>query len=461
MDERFGNVLKDHPDVLKQSNQYPIISNDFVKIKDLPKSFDGRDIWGTYLVSPSNDQLSSGWVITAKDVLNDRFCLQSGGQLLVNFDEFEIISCMDIPPNRKVEGVMSYSDYKTIYQGYSIFDAWEYIYKFGVCQQNCFSKSQLKKLDIDTPDKITNYSDKIKLYGTDCSNLEDIGRTSCLLKVGDKPVARRAFLSDSIYNVGAGNTPEDIKKIKGEIVRWGPVAAGFIVYENFVEGLTKKGGWNGKSIYNSVSGKPIGGHYVTIVGYGTETKEDKPSEKIDYWICRNSWGTDWGLLGYFKIKIGIPECKLEENVSACSPYLYERRKGEDKVEGKLKDKEISIFDMEKINPKLYKYRNHLKINFRLFYTDETVDFIKKDILKGSLVPLIEYPNLLPDMRYFWVKDILEYDFQTLVSDSGDVDETSDHKETKNKISYLYYFTFLLACLILGMMGYVSKNKSIL
>lgn len=461
MDERFGNVLKDHPDVLKQSNQYPIISNDFVKIKDLPQSFDGRDIWGTYLVSPSNEKLSSGWVITAKDVLNDRFCLQSGGQLLVNFDEFEIVSCMDIPPNRKVEGVISYSDYKTIYQGYSIFDAWEYIYKFGVCQQNCFSKSQLQKLNIDTPDKITNYSDKIKLYGTDCSNLEDIGRTSCLLKVGDKQVARRAFFSDSIYNVGAGNTPEDIKKIKGEIVRWGPVAAGFIVYENFVEGLTKKGGWNGSSIYKSVSGKPIGGHYVSIVGYGTDIKEDKPSETTDYWICRNSWGTDWGLLGYFKIKIGIPECKLEENVTACSPYLYERRKGEDKIDGKLKDKEINIFDMEKINPKLYKHRNHLKINFKLFYTDETVDFIKKDILKGSLVPLIEYPSLLPDMRYFWVKDILEYDYQTLVSDSGVVDETSDHKETNNKISYLYYFTFLVACVILVMMGYFSKNKSIL
>ena len=450
MDERFGNVLKDHPDVLKQSKEYPIISNQFVEVKELPDSFDGRDIWGTYMVSPANDQLSSSWAIVAKDVLNDRFCLHSGGQLLVNFVEYEIISCMDTPPNRKVEGVISYSDYNTIYQGYSIFDAWEYIYKFGVCQQNCFSQNQLKNMNIQTPDKITNYADKIKLYGTDCSNLEDVGRTSCLVKEGEKPFARRSFFSDSIYNVSGKNLEETVKKIKGEIVRWGPVAAGFIVYENFAEGLNKKG-WQGTSIYKSVSGKPIGGHYVSIVGYGSDIKRNdkkEVTEQTDYWICRNNWGTDWGLLGYFKIKIGIPECKLEDNVSACSPYLYERRKGEDKIDGVLNGKEINIFDMDAINPKLWKYRNHLDINFKLFYTNETLEFIKKGTLKGSLVPLIEYPQLLPDMRYFWVKDILDYDYQELVDELGK--DTDEHQGGSNG---LYYLSLLIGCGIAGFWGY--------
>lgn len=455
MDERFGNVLKDHPDVLKQSIQYPVISNDFVKIKEIPESFDGRDIWGTYLVSPSDEKLSSGWAVAAKDVLNDRFCLQSGGQLLVNFDEYEIVSCMDIPPNRKVDGVMSYSDYKTVYQGYSIFDAWEYIYKFGVCQQNCFSKSQLQKLNIDTPDKITNYSDKIKLYGTDCSNLEDIGRTSCLLKINDKPVARRSFFCDSIYNVGGGNLAESVKKIKGELVKSGPVAAGFIVYENFVEGLNgKSGGWNGTTIYKSVGGKPIGGHYVVIIGYGTDKKTDEHGniiDKTDYWICRNSWGTEWGLLGYFKIKIGIPECKFEDNVTACTPYLYVRREDENKADGILNGKIVNIFDMEKLNPKLYKYRNHLKINFRVFYTEETIDFIKKKVLDGSLTPLIEYPKLLPDMRYFWVKDILDYDYEIMVDDLENL--SSDKKEKHT--NYAYYTTIIAGSLIIGLIGYLS------
>ena len=41
-----------------------------------------------------------------------------------------------------------------------------------------------------------------------------------------------------------------------------------------------------------------GGHAVVLVGY---------DESQDCWICKNSWGTDWGEDGYFKIKRG--ECQ--------------------------------------------------------------------------------------------------------------------------------------------------------
>ena len=34
--------------------------------------------------------------------------------------------------------------------------------------------------------------------------------------------------------------------------------------------------------------KFVGGHAVTLVGWG---KRDDDSE---YWICKNSWGFDWG-----------------------------------------------------------------------------------------------------------------------------------------------------------------------
>lgn len=40
-----------------------------------------------------------------------------------------------------------------------------------------------------------------------------------------------------------------------------------------------------------------GDHLVVLVGY---------NESQNYWICKNSWGTDWGEDGYFKIRMG--EC---------------------------------------------------------------------------------------------------------------------------------------------------------
>jgi C1A family cysteine protease len=45
----------------------------------------------------------------------------------------------------------------------------------------------------------------------------------------------------------------------------------------------------------------IHNHAVAIVGWGTENGKD-------YWLLRNSWGTDWGDSGYFKMERGSNMC---------------------------------------------------------------------------------------------------------------------------------------------------------
>lgn len=41
-----------------------------------------------------------------------------------------------------------------------------------------------------------------------------------------------------------------------------------------------------------------------MVGYGVEN--DEP-----YWIVKNSWGTEWGENGFFRIRRGTDECAIE------------------------------------------------------------------------------------------------------------------------------------------------------
>ncbi|KAL1115135.1 hypothetical protein AAG570_007166 [Ranatra chinensis] len=54
-----------------------------------------------------------------------------------------------------------------------------------------------------------------------------------------------------------------------------------------------------------------GFHSVRIVGWGEERQGRKP---IKYWTVANSWGQDWGEGGFFRIRRGVNECKIEDFV---------------------------------------------------------------------------------------------------------------------------------------------------
>ena len=46
-------------------------------------------------------------------------------------------------------------------------------------------------------------------------------------------------------------------------------------------------------------------HAVTVVGYGTSDGED-------YWLIKNSWGSDWGEGGFIRLKRGVGMCGVGE-----------------------------------------------------------------------------------------------------------------------------------------------------
>ncbi len=83
--------------------------------------------------------------------------------------------------------------------------------------------------------------------------------------------------------------PQILNQMKGCLASGYPFVFGFSVYESFESPQVAK---TGHAPMPGPSEKQIGGHAVMAVGY-----DDSKS----WFIVRNSWGTTWGMKGYFTI----------------------------------------------------------------------------------------------------------------------------------------------------------------
>ena len=50
-------------------------------------------------------------------------------------------------------------------------------------------------------------------------------------------------------------------------------------------------------------------HAVLVVGYGVEAASASASD-VPYWIVKNSWGTEWGEDGYYRVVRGKNHCGI-------------------------------------------------------------------------------------------------------------------------------------------------------
>ena len=94
------------------------------------------------------------------------------------------------------------------------------------------------------------------------------------------------------------------------LANFGPMAMGFTVYEDFDS--------YGGGVFKHVTGKSRGGHCVLVVGY---------SDTHQAWICRNSWGTNFGGsahadgtgAGFFMIAYG--DSNIDDTFYGCHGVL--------------------------------------------------------------------------------------------------------------------------------------------
>ncbi|XP_062327288.1 pro-cathepsin H-like [Osmerus eperlanus] len=114
-----------------------------------------------------------------------------------------------------------------------------------------------------------------------------------------KPELAAAFVKD-VVNI----TSYDEKGMVDAVATLNPVSFGYEVTSDFIH--YKEGVYSSTKCKNTTD---TVNHAVLAVGYGEE-------DGTPYWIVKNSWGSTWGMDGYFKIERGKNMCGL----AACSSY---------------------------------------------------------------------------------------------------------------------------------------------
>jgi hypothetical protein len=102
---------------------------------------------------------------------------------------------------------------------------------------------------------------------------------------------------------------EAVLNFQRHIIESGPVYVSFKVYDNF-------NGWDWSSypVYTGGGATPSGGHVVLACGWGTQTN--------DYWLLRNSWGSDWADKGYCKYLRGSNLYGIEDYAAVVMPMAH-------------------------------------------------------------------------------------------------------------------------------------------
>lgn len=238
-------------DVEKRNGALPRSTFLLEKAK-LPAAFDARTNWPG-CVHPVLDQGQCGscWSFGASEALGDRFCVQSNGSINVALSPQTLISC---------DNWLSFGC-----NGGMPLATWWYMERHGLVSLTCLPYLSGNGQVPPCMNKCVNSTETWKEY-----------------KV----------------KMGSVQSHFGVESMQSALIKGGPFEVSFAVFEDF---MSYSGG-----VYVRKSNSFQGMHAVKVVGWG----HDQPSN-LDYWIVQNSWGTDWGENGFFRILRGQNECFIE------------------------------------------------------------------------------------------------------------------------------------------------------
>jgi len=266
---------------------------------ELPKNFDAREQWPTcQSIRAIRDQSSCGscWAFGAVEAMSDRICIASGGNIQVSLSADDLLSCC--------------SSCGFGCNGGDPLAAWKFWVSDGIVTgSNYTAQEGCRPYPFPPCEHHSN-----KTHFIPCKH-ELYPTPSCEHKC-QANYNQKTYAEDKYYGRNAYAVEDDVQAIQNELYTNGPLEVAFEVYEDF---LNYAGG-----IYIHQGGKLGGGHAVKLLGWGEEGG-------IPYWTVANSWNSDWGEDGFFRIVRGKDECGIESGVVGGLPDLqrsnveYQRR----------------------------------------------------------------------------------------------------------------------------------------
>jgi len=265
----------------------PVKEHNLLGFENLPESFDPREKWPNCpTIREIRDQGGCGscWAFGAVTAMSDRICIHSKGEVQVHVSSENLLSCCyscGFGCNGGFPGA-----------------AWSYWVKKGLVSGGQYgSKQGCQPYVIEPCEHHVNGS------RMPC---EEGGKTPKCHHKCENTAYSVPYTKDKTYGTKVYSIKRNEQQIKQELITNGPVEGAFTVFSDFP---------NYKSgVYQHVTGGPLGGHAIRILGWGVE-------QGTPYWLVANSWNNDWGDHGTFKILRGKDECGIEGSVVAGLPKL--------------------------------------------------------------------------------------------------------------------------------------------
>lgn len=215
--------------------------------------------------------------------LTDRICIASNGAQKPHISAEDLLTCCSFTCGNGCDGGFPAS-------------AWHYFENKGIVTGGQYSSNEGCQ-----PYTIAKCDHHVQGEYQPCKDIQPTPacKRSCI------QAYNQTYTQDKRYGASSYGV-RGVDQIAAEIQKNGPVEAAFTVYSDFI---SYKSG-----VYKHTSGQPLGGHAIKIIGWGVE-------DGTDYWIVANSWNSDWGDNGFFKIARGTDECGIESQVVAGLPKV--------------------------------------------------------------------------------------------------------------------------------------------